>query len=249
MLRPFFSWNRRICEAIGNRTPLAREHLFFKYPAVVGELLQDPQVKLVVDVGAGKECPFAAFKPADGRVRISGVDIADDEIRENASLDEKLVADVTRELPYADRSVDAVVSRSVLEHLTDLERFIAEAARTLKPGGHFVHFLPNKFALFALVNQALPPKLARKLLYFFWEDAKGICGFPAHYDHTYPTAIEKLLAKHGFTQIDVRVSYYQSFYFGFFLPGYVLVLCYDLLVRALGLRNLAAFILIKAVKA
>jgi Methyltransferase domain len=45
-----------------------------------------------------------------------------------------LIADCTR-LPYANSSVDAVVSMTVLEHLEHADQFLAEAYRVLKPGG------------------------------------------------------------------------------------------------------------------
>jgi SAM-dependent methyltransferase len=45
-----------------------------------------------------------------------------------------LIADCTR-LPYADGTVDAVLSMTVLEHLEHADLFLAEAYRVLKPGG------------------------------------------------------------------------------------------------------------------
>ena len=38
-------------------------------------------------------------------------------------------------LPIADDSVDLVYSRQVLHHAVDLDRFVAEVARILRPGG------------------------------------------------------------------------------------------------------------------
>jgi ubiquinone/menaquinone biosynthesis C-methylase UbiE len=46
-------------------------------------------------------------------------------------------------LPYQDAFFDLVVSFSVFEHLADYERALAEVARTLKPGGHFLLGMPS----------------------------------------------------------------------------------------------------------
>ena len=47
-----------------------------------------------------------------------------------------VVADGTT-LPFANNSFDILYSRSVLEHVRDLDQFFAEAHRVLKPGGLF----------------------------------------------------------------------------------------------------------------
>ena len=44
----------------------------------------------------------------------------------------------------------------------------------------------------------------------------------------------------------MRVSYYQSEYFDFFVPFFLLSALYELIVRALGLRDLGAVALVVA---
>ncbi|HET9233388.1 MAG TPA: class I SAM-dependent methyltransferase [Candidatus Eisenbacteria bacterium] len=50
-------------------------------------------------------------------------------------------------LPFADRTFDAVVAAEVIEHIPDLERALAEAARILRPGGTLVVTVPYRETL------------------------------------------------------------------------------------------------------
>lgn len=72
----------------------------------------------------------------------------------------------------------------------------------------------------------------------------GRLGFPAHYDRTYPSEITRVLNRHGFSVADLRVSYYQSPYFESLVPLFILSALYELCVRALGLRDLAAYVVV-----
>ncbi len=51
--------------------------------------------------------------------------------------------------PYADGFFDVIVSNQVLEHVTDLDRFLTEVSRTLAPAGASAHIFPLR----AVVNE------------------------------------------------------------------------------------------------
>jgi 2-polyprenyl-3-methyl-5-hydroxy-6-metoxy-1,4-benzoquinol methylase len=42
-------------------------------------------------------------------------------------------------LPLEANEADMIVSRSVLEHLTDLQAFVMSSAKVLEPGGYFTY--------------------------------------------------------------------------------------------------------------
>lgn len=248
ILKGIIGCNRRLSGAIEPFLPQAREDIFLLYERKVGERMRTPGIKVIADVGGGKACPFASYRDAGSGARIIAVDWSEEEMRENRDVDEKIVADITRGLPFPDGSVDMITSRSVLEHLLDIEAFVAESRRALREGGYFVHLFPCRFAPFALINRLLPDRIARGLLFSLIPEARAKGGFPALYRDCYYSAMQRILKENGFEIEELIASYYQSPYFGFFLPLYILSAAYEMLVRALGARDLCAYLLVVARK-
>lgn len=94
----------------------------------------------VLDVGCGSGALFAALR-AKGAV-VTGVDasramieLARQRLGEGADLVE---SDVSRPLPFADRTFDDVVASLVLHYLRDWTAPLAEMRRVLKPGGRLI---------------------------------------------------------------------------------------------------------------
>jgi 2-polyprenyl-6-hydroxyphenyl methylase/3-demethylubiquinone-9 3-methyltransferase len=63
---------------------------------------------------------------------------------EAEGLDIRYDVGVGESLPYADAAFDAVVCVDVLEHVSDLNRVLAEVRRVLKPGGWFLFDTINR---------------------------------------------------------------------------------------------------------
>jgi SAM-dependent methyltransferase len=59
-----------------------------------------------------------------------------------------LVGAEAERLPWADASFDVVVADSVLEHLSDPSRALAEWRRVVRPGGRLLAWSPNRASLF-----------------------------------------------------------------------------------------------------
>jgi SAM-dependent methyltransferase len=249
MLKAFMRLNRRCSLWMAQWLPNARAHTYRVYPEVVADRLRADNPPLVLDVGGGKTCVYAERRPGGWTGRVIAVDIAPEELRHNTVVDGRVVLDGSRGYPFPDRSVDLITSRSVLEHLPDLEAFVAEAARVIRPGGYFIHWVPCKFAPFAVINALLPNAVARRLLFFLDETKVGICGFPVVYDRCHPAALRRVFAAHGFEMVALRPSYYQAPYFAFFVPLFLLMSCYEILLQWLGAENLCAHALVVARKA
>jgi SAM-dependent methyltransferase len=244
----FLRINKELCRRIEPYLPQAKANIWTMYVEVVARHMNARPNLTVVDVGGGRFCPFAKYRQPSQNTRIIAVDTSEDELRHNTDVDERRSADIVHELPFETGEVDLIVSRSVLEHLESIDDFVGDSRRTLRKGGSFIHLFPSKFAPFALLNQALPHALSKRLVDFFRPEKKGICGFPAIYNNCYYSAITKLLEKHEFEVIDIRPSYYQSLYFDFCAPLFLLSALYEALIQTLGARNLCAYLLVIARK-
>ncbi len=92
----------------------------------------DPARQIVVDIGCGNH------RVDEDTV---GLDIFD-----YSAVD--VVCDLCK-LPFKPGSVDAFVSRSVLEHVPDLPKVAAQLDRCTKVGGHGMHLIPFLFPFHA----------------------------------------------------------------------------------------------------
>jgi ubiquinone/menaquinone biosynthesis C-methylase UbiE len=66
---------------------------------------------------------------------------------ESAETSVDLVACAAEALPFATESFDVVAASDVVEHVEDVERFVAECARVLRPGGLLFLATPNRYSL------------------------------------------------------------------------------------------------------
>jgi 2-polyprenyl-6-hydroxyphenyl methylase/3-demethylubiquinone-9 3-methyltransferase len=197
---------------------------------------------IVLDVGAGAMSPFAR---APRRAFVMGIDISAQQIARNRDIDAGIVANALQ-LPIRDSVADVVVTRTLIEHLSDTKAFMYEVARVLKLGGVAIHVFPGRCAPFAVLNRILPERAKRHLLLGVIPESRGLQGFPAFYDRCTEPNMRRLLRDLGFVFIDSRCYYYQSLYYKKFCPLYLLSLVYDLIVWRLDIRILASQILIVA---
>ena len=248
LLARFLDFNRRLSRAVEDRLPADfTRHLHTLYKYEVATLVNRRPGQVVLDIGGGKDCPFLPFVTEPQQQAIVAVDSSEEELRRNPDVRRRVVADAAAPaFPFGDGSADLIVSRSVVEHLHDNRAFLENSARALRPGGVMVHTFPGRFAPFSLLNQLIPNRLARRLIAAFHPQWEQECGFVAFYDGCYDSAMRGLLDRVGFKHPKFYYRYYQSIYFDFLFPLYLLMLGYDLLVWLLGIRNLACGILVVA---
>lgn len=246
----FLVVNRRLCEIVQNSLPSTlTRHIQTLYKSEVAGLLNQRPGQFVLDVGGGKECPFLPYVDDPDAHLIVALDCSEEELRHNSLLRCKVVADAAAGgFPFRDGSADLVVSRAVVEHVCDNAAFFRNCAFVLRPGGTMIHAFSGRFAPFALLNQLFPNRLARRLIGYLhpsWRE-QGNYGFPAFYNRCYFSAIQDLLWSNGLENAKVILFYYQSIYFTFFFPLFVMMVAYDTIVSLIGIRNLASGIIVRA---
>jgi SAM-dependent methyltransferase len=246
MIKNFIKFNRNFCKNFCTYLPQARIAGIYRFfEEVVGKYANSRNNQVIVDVGAGNSCHFINQINKGLDNKIIGIDVNLESLRNNVDVNEKLVGNVISGFPFKNDSIDIIVSRSVVEHLDNVEKFIINLQRVLRKGGYSIHAFPSKFAPFAVINQLLPNKLSRKILFYIFPESKGQCGFVSFYNKCYFSAIKTLFEKYNFEIIDIHISYMQSHgYFGFFIPLFLIVAFYEMLLYYFGAKNLCAYILV-----
>ena len=84
--------------------------------------------KRILDLGAG-ESPYA------GLARSAGAELLGADIDPPAGSETLKIDPSSGRVPLGDGSVDAILSTQVLEHVADVQAYLREAHRLLRPGG------------------------------------------------------------------------------------------------------------------
>ena len=248
-VRRFINWNKSLCNGLEWRLPRAfTRSLFHLHELTAAEAMLERDGQTVVDVGGGQFCALSQYRDPESGTTIIAIDILLEQIAWNRSVDFGIVADVGRSIPLRDSSVDLIVTRSVLEHLEDNRSFFDECRRVLRQGGKSIHVFPGRFAPFALVNQLIPHSWAERFLDAFIRESRGHSGFPAHYHDCYDRAMRRRNLSAGLVPVTLHYRYYQAVYVKFFVPFYLMMVAYDLLLYCFDVRPLAAQILLVAEK-
>jgi SAM-dependent methyltransferase len=104
--------------------------------------LPEPQPPLIADLGCGDGRTLVALRDRFGpELELVGVERKapelDPSLREDPNV-RIVLADLNKRLPFEDESVGAAVCHNTLEALPSAGAFLADVARVLVPGGHFL---------------------------------------------------------------------------------------------------------------
>lgn len=243
----FIKINQQICKKIERLLPQAKIDITNLYSQTVAEYANSLNKPIIVDVGGGRLTPFAHLLKQRQKIKLVIVDKDENELKRNHSGDKKIIMEGSK-VPLKNESANLIVSRYTLEHLENIDDFIASSFEVLKKNGCFIHLFSCKFAPFSLLNQLFPHNFSQFLLNIFVPESKSIRGFKTYYQKCYYSAIINLLKKNGFKIQKITLSYYQSRYYSSFLPLYLFSISFEFILYFLNLENLCAYILIEAKK-
>jgi len=251
------TWPRRFID-LNVRLSRATEH-YFRLPtdktlwqdferAAAESIVALPDGAAVLDLGGGRRCIYAYAVQPVGRVKLVAVDISPEELAANEDVDERLTADIAKEIPMPSASVDLVLSRALLEHVAGVPDSIREMARVLKPGGVAIHLVPCRYSLFGIAARLLPFNQLLRLTHSVMPSTRGQIEFPVKYDHCWPEALENEFRKAGFSYVQTSITWAQPGYFEAIFPLFLMHALYERVVRSLNLRKLAAYTLVSAIR-
>lgn len=248
MLRPLFSASTRVSAALERRFKWQSDKPFWaEFESMVSDQAKSsPPGAVLVDLGGGRRCVWRASVPATSH--LVAVDIDQAELDANDAVIDKRIGDVGTRLPLADQEADLLVSRALLEHVSDVKTAVSEMARVLKPGARALHFVPARNSLFGLAARLGPFDLLKRIVHRAIPSSVGQVEFPVFYDHCTARDLEGLFRDAGFSSVRVTACYSQSGYFHPVLPVYLLVAAYQGVVSRLGIRQLAAYLIVDAVR-
>jgi SAM-dependent methyltransferase len=109
-------------------------------------LLAERRYRRALEVGYGAGAVLLTLAPQVEQLVGIDLDAKPEPVHEllaSRGLKAELARGSVYELPYPDAWFDLVVCYSVFEHLHDYPKALAEVARCLKPGGHFLLGMPS----------------------------------------------------------------------------------------------------------
>ena len=186
----------------------------------------------LLDAGCGRTAPILAEYKGRAR-RLIGVDLVD--FAPGVAGMELLQHDLGQ-MTLESGSVDLVMSRSVMEHVTDPARVYGELHRVLKPGGHFVFLTANLWDYAAIIATLIPnrfhPWIVAKT-----EGRDEHDVFPVAYRTNTRGAVTKWAGQAGFEIVSFRyLGQYPSY---FMFNGYLFLLAtgYEKLISKVSALN------------
>jgi SAM-dependent methyltransferase len=198
----------------------------------------------LLDAGCGRRAPILAkFKGA--AARLIGVDLVDFTLQDEAMT---LVQGDLAHTGLPDQSVDVIMARSVMEHVSDPDAVYREMHRVLRPGGHFVFLTANLWDYSALIARIVPNRFHPWIVSRV-EGRQEHDVFPVEYKTNTQSAVRRLAHTAGF---EIRSFRYLGQYPGYLMfNGFLFMLgtLYEKLIsRFDALRFLRGWILVVLTK-
>lgn len=167
-------------------------------------------VDTILDAGCGRNAPL--LRKFSGKERmLIGVDLEDRSVKLPGIRFIK--CDISN-ISLKDKSVDLIISRSVLEHVRHPIFVYKELNRILKPGGSFIFLVPNLGHYASIISLLIPNRHHSTILSSI-EDKQENDVFPVYYKSNTYSSIKKLSKLAGFEIADFQYLGQYPYYFMF----------------------------------
>lgn len=164
----------------------ARDDSGVQFYLRISSLVKDSSV--VLDLGAGRGAlmegaesfPLSLARLRGRVARVYGCDV-DPVVMSNRFLDEARLIGADGALPFSDESFDLIFCDWVIEHVEDVNAFVSEIGRVLKPGGWFCARTPNRWGYVAVGARIVPEAMHHAVLKRVWPARQEQDVFPKFY--------------------------------------------------------------------
>ena len=124
-----------------------------------------PKEGTFVEAGSGSSLTTHLVKKYNRK--LIAVDISQkalEEAKSNGKMDEFVHADITKQLPFADDSIDGIWNLGVMEHFTqeEIDSSMQEFYRVLKSGSYIIMFIPPVYS-----STGLAYRVIEQVIHFF----------------------------------------------------------------------------------
>jgi SAM-dependent methyltransferase len=180
----------------------------------------------LLDGGCGRTAPVLV-KFRGKAARLIGVDLVD--FTTEVDGVELLNGDLSN-IPLPDGSVDVIMARSVMEHVTDPLAVYSELARVLRPEGRLIFLTANLWDYAALIAKLIPNRLHPWIV----SNTEGRAGedvFPTAYKTNTKGAVERWAKATGFEVASFEYLSQYPNYFMFSAPLFLIATAYEKLIR------------------
>ena len=162
----------------------------------------------VLDAGCGRYLKLC--KELSGKAEMVGIDLETTLETNNESAPFGVRGDLSR-LPFCADSFDMVVSRSVIEHLSDPPQVFREFSRILRPGGVLIMVTPNKYDYVSLIATLTPHWFHQRLVSRIFGVSEDDV-FPTFYRANTQSAIRKAMAASGLAEKQLTsITHYPAY--------------------------------------
>jgi len=162
----------------------------------------------LLDAGCGRYLEFS--KELSDSVRVVGIDLEEILETQNRRSPYAVRGDLER-LPFPPASFDLIISRSVVEHLSDPPCVFREFHRVLKPGGRVILSTPNKYDYVSVIASVTQYRWHQALVSrIFQISADDV--FPTFYRANTLSKLAKELRSAGFVQKELEaINHYPAY--------------------------------------